>query len=143
MRMRITSSHSSPKLALVASYIAGSMLLEWKTQSAYALTELVAFSITLLVVIATVGIALAIFISYFKSEYSFFSILRPLFENVLPTAIAFLREPITNGDKEIDSVSVVFLGYKEQRHLFSGRKKTLVRVWVHVYFTILCSIIIL
>ena len=119
------------------------MLLEWKTQSAYALTELTAFSITLLVVLVTVGFALAIFISYFKTENSFFSILRPLFENVLPTAIAFLQEPIINGGKKIDSVSVVFLGYKEQRHLFSGRKRTLVRVWVHVYFTILCSIIIL
>ena len=122
------------------------MLLEWKTQSAYALTELAAFSATLLVVLATVGMALAIFISYFKTEYSFFSVLRPLFENVLPTAIAFIQEPIS-GDKKGQTVSVVFLGYKEQRNLFSGpnrhKRNTLVRVWVHVYFTILCSIIVL
>ena len=97
-------------------------------------------------VLATVGISLAIFISYFKTEYSFFSILRPLFENVLPTAIAFLglQEEQITGDKKGKTVSVVFLGYKEQRKLFSGQNKnTLVRVWVHVYFTILSSIIVL
>jgi hypothetical protein len=117
------------------------MLLEWTTQSAYALTELAAFSATLLVVLATVGIALAIVILYFKTDYSFFSILRPLFENVLPNALAFLQEQQITGDK---TVSVVFLGYKEQRKLFSGpNKNTLVRVWVHVYFTILSSIIVL
>ena len=118
------------------------MLLEWTTQSAYALTELAAFSATLLVVLATLVIALAIFISYLKTEYAFFSILRPLYENVLPTAIAFLHEPITT-----ETVSVVFLGYKEQRNLFSGRneqrRNVFVRIWVHVYFTILCSIIVL
>jgi hypothetical protein len=121
------------------------MLLEWTTQSAYALTELAAFTATLLVVLSTVGFALAIFILYLNTLS--FSILRPLYENVLPTAIAFLHEPITTGDKKGETVSVVFLGYKEQRNLFSGRneqrRNVFVRIWVHVYFTILSSIIVL
>ena len=149
--MRITSSYGTQtaQLTLVITLkfrarVAFSMLLEWTTPSAYALTELAAFSATLLVVLATVGIALAIFISYFKTEYAFFSILRPLYENVLPTAIAFLHEPITTRDKKGETVSVVFLGYNEQRNLFSRRRRnTFVRVWVHVYFTILSSIIVL
>ena len=49
--------------------VACSMLL---AQSTYALTELAAFSATLLVVLATVGIALAISILYFKTEYASF-----------------------------------------------------------------------
>lgn len=112
------------------------MVLEWKTRSAYALTELVTFTITCLVLLATVVIALVILFMYFKKKPSFFTLLRPLFENVFTTAIDFTQA----GPGK---VKVVFLGYKEQ-DVFSGPKtKTLVRAWVHIYFTLLCSVTVL
>lgn len=115
------------------------MFLEWKTQTAYALTELVTLATTCLVVLATVGIALTVFFVYFKTESSFLSVLRPLFANVLTTAIAF--SPELSGN--VKTINIVFLGYKEQRNVFSGSKNNkLVRIWVHVYFTSLCSIIV-
>ena len=113
------------------------MVLEWKSQSAYALTELVFFIIICTVILATVAIAVVVLLMYFKKNSSFFSILRPLFENVFTTAIAFSQE---RGGK----IKVVFLGYKEKGHEDPagprGWKETVVRVWVHIYLTLLCSV---
>ena len=56
----------------------------------------------------------------------------------LPVTIAFLHQPITTGDKKGETVSVVFLGYKEHRSLDEtnqGGIGTIVRVWVHVQTT--------
>ena len=106
------------------------MVLEWKRQSAYAVTELVTFLLLCIVLLATAVITVTVIFLYLKKKSSFFTILRPLFENVFTTAIDFSR---VGGGK----IRVVFLGYKEQD------KHTLVRVWVHVYFTILCSIVVI
>ena len=106
------------------------MVLEWKEQSAYALTELVTFVLICLVLLVTAVISVAVLYSYFKHKTSFFIILRPLFENVFTTAIDFSR---THRGK----IRVVFLGHKEQE------KQSLVRLWVHIYFTVICSIVML
>ena len=107
------------------------MVLEWKQQSAYALTELVTFLLLCIVLLATAVIVVTVIFMVLRSNTSFFIILRPLFESVFTTAIDFSRAD------EGKVVRVVFLGYKEQK------RNKLVRVWVHVYFTILCSIVVL
>ena len=63
--------------------------LEWETKCAYVLGELVLFSLTSLVVITAILICIVVLYLYARDNGSFFSTLRPLFENVLPTAIAF------------------------------------------------------
>ena len=124
------------------------MFLEWESQSAYALTELVMFVFTCLILLATVCIALVVFFMYYyRDDSSFFSLLRPVFENILPNAVNFLPEKTVTVDaqngKKVDDV--VFVGYKEKRDVFSEQspRNRLVRIWVHVYFTIICSIIII
>ena len=107
------------------------MVLEWKQQSAYALTELVMFLLICIVLLVTAAVTATVIFLYLKKKTSFFIILRPLFESVFTTAIDFSRAD------EGKLIRVVFLGYKEQK------KHSLVRLWVHVYFTILCSIVML
>ena len=107
------------------------MVLEWKQRSTYVLTELVTFLLICIVLLVTAAITVTVIFLHLKKKTSFFIILRPLFECVFTTAIDFSRAD------EGKLVRVVFLGYKEQK------KHSLVRVWVHVYFTILCSIIML
>ena len=140
--------------------------LEWETKSAYALTELALFSVTSLVVITAIYICIVMAYLYTRDNSSFFSTLRPLFENVLPTAIAFTptcpakkdetgqestegeglqlqeeskeKEKEKNEKQKVKKISVVFLGRQECRE-----KNILTRVWVHMYFVLLCLLIIL
>lgn len=102
------------------------------------------FGITCFILLATVCIALVVFFTYYKEDSSFFSLLRPVFQNILPTAVTFLPEKTNEVDPSVE-VDVVFVGYKERRDVFSEHnpKNRLVRIWVHVYFTIICSIIII
>ena len=175
------------------------MVLEWKTRTAYALTELVAFAIgTVIVVYVIANITILMFFKYFKSKYNPVLWQRELFEAVFTTAITFSpiqNEPTstnesrsrdsrnispipplqneatavdggqgetidadtpssvsglgrgvtdkdtTNAEKEI---GIVFVGFQEHGDTFSGKKKKkLVKVWVHVYFTLLCGLVAL
>ena len=128
--------------------------LEWDRRSNYALTELILFSLASLILF--LAITLSFIYSYIHLNYdvSFFSTLRPLFENVLPTAVAFTptRRPGDEDDidlggnnkgKEPPKVNLVFLGHEERSPKARSTKRTLVRIWVHVYFILLCGIIIL
>ena len=208
------------------------MVLEWKTRTAYALTELVAFAIgAVIVVYVVINIAVLVFYKYYKSKKPLVLWQRELFEAVFTTAIAFSPIPCSkseqsdataadggqggspiprsqskataaNGsqggspiphsqsernaadggqEQEIDvdtpsslpdsgreadrditntetdgshrcnsrtpnaekEIGIVFLGFQEQGYTFSGRKKKLVNVWVHVYFTLLCGLVAL
>ena len=205
------------------------MVLEWKTRTAYALTELVAFAIgAAIVVYVVINIAVLVFYKYYKSKKNLVLWQRELFEAVFTTAIAFSPIPCSkseqseataangsqggspiprsqskttaaNGsqggspiprsqsegnaadggqgeaiivntpsslpdsgsvaDRDItnaetdgnhrctpnadNEIGIVFLGFQEQGYTFSGRKKKLVNVWVHVYFTLLCGLVAL
>ena len=114
-----------------------SSALEWNTRTGYALTELVLFTIALLVVIAAITLSFIISFAQLTSNVSFFSTLRPLFENVLPSAIAFTAVEKCPGEGR---VNVVFLGHQE-RIRRQPKKRDLRRVWVHVYFILLCGLI--
>ena len=106
------------------------MVLEWETRKAYALTELVTFAIGVSVVIVVIVIAAFIFYELFRSEKNRFLIfLRPLLEAVFTDAIAFT--PIESSRK----VTIIFVGNQEHS---SNRK--IVRVWVRIYFSVLCGI---
>ena len=107
------------------------MVLEWETRKAYALTELVTFAIGVSVVIAVIVIAAFIFYELFGSKKNRFLIfLRPLLEAVFTDAIAFT--PIESSGKV--TVGIIFVGNQEH----SSRK--IVRVWVRIYFSVLCGI---
>ena len=115
--------------------------LEWNSRSGYALTELVLFLITALIVTVTVALSFILSFLHLTKRVSFFSTLRPLFENVLPSAIAFTAVEKSPGKSRI---SVVFLGYQEriQRNkCVYPLKLDPARIWVHVYFTLLCGLI--
>ena len=66
-------------------------LLEWNERTHYALTELIMFLLTSFVLALGIGTSFVVSYYHLKSGcgVSFFSTLRPLFENVLPSAIAF------------------------------------------------------
>ena len=146
-------------------------LLEWNERTHYALTELILFLISSLVV--ALGICISCIVSYFhmKSGVSFFSTLLPLFENVLPSAIAFTpaksisEDQSTQQDRSNDGtdgsteqdrsndntdgstkpdikVDLVFLGHQERAAADGGTSSSMRRIWVHVYFILLCCIII-
>ena len=173
------------------------MVLEWKTRTAYALTELVAFAIgTVIVVYVIANITALMFFKYFKSKYNPVLWQRELFEAVFTTAITFSpiqNEPTsTNESRSRDSrkispipplqseataadggqgeiidagtpssvsdlgwgatdkdttkadkeIGIVFVGFQEHGDTFSGKKKKkLVKVWVHVYFALLCGLV--
>ena len=121
-----------------------SIALEWNTRTGYALTELILFTITLLVVIAAIALSFIISFAQLTSNVSFFSTLRPLFENVLPSAIAFtaVEKCPGKGGKcpRKGRVNVVFLGHQE-RIRRQPKERDLRRVWVHVYFILLCGLI--
>ena len=114
------------------------MVLEWTTRNGYALTELVFFLIVCIIIFATFAIVFAVLLLHFKKNSSFFSLLRPLFGNVFTTAIAFTHR---SGEK----VRIVFLGHEQHDDdYFSGQLRRYgARVWVHVYFTLLCSVAVL
>ena len=110
------------------------MVLEWETRKAYALTELVTFAIGVSVVIVVIVIAAFIFYELFGSKKNRFLIfLRPLLEAVFTDAIAFT--PIESSGKV--TVGIIFVGNQEH----SSRK--IVRVWVRIYFSIVCGIVAL
>ena len=134
--------------------------LEWSKRANYAVTELVLFLLASLILF--VMIVFSFMYSYLRPDkedrkVSFFSTLRPLFENVFPTAVAFTpanketnkgegradgNNAEAQGKKETLRVNIVFLGHEE----LSPDRKTktsLVRIWVHVYFICLCGLVIL
>jgi hypothetical protein len=128
--------------------------LEWDRRSNYALTEFVLFSLASLILF--LAITLSFIYSYLQLNYdvSFFSTLRPLFENVLPSVVAFTptRRPGDEDDtdlggknkgKQPPKVNLVFIGHEERSPKARSIKRTLVRIWVHVYFILLCGLIIL
>ena len=90
------------------------------------------------IIFTTFAIVLVVLLLHFKQNITFFSLLRPLFENVFTTAIAFSH----NDDEHI---KIVFLGQIQQDDkYFRGRlRRSGARVWVHVYFTLLCSVAVL
>ena len=88
---------------------------------------------------ATIAIIFVVLLlAYRKKSSSFFSLLRPLFENVFTSAIAFSQK---RGEK----VNIVFLGNEQvgDEFFMGDVKKGLARVWVHIYFILLCSIAVL
>ena len=128
--------------------------LEWDRRSNYALTELILFSLASLILFVSITISFIYSYIHLNYDVSFFSTLRPLFENVLPTAVAFTpaRRPGDNEDidglgrnkgKEPPKVNLVFIGSEERSPDVKSTKRTLVRIWVHVYFILLCGLIIL
>ena len=132
--------------------------LEWNERTHYAVTELVLFLLTSLVLALGIGASFVVSYIHLKSGVSFFSTLRPLFENVLPSAIAFTPAHCSKADmkkckpmakqglvtnKVVLRVDVVFLGHQERAAADGGKSSTRRRIWVHVYFILLCCLIIL
>ena len=124
--------------------------LEWNERTHYALTELILFLLTSLVVALGIGTSFVVSYIHLKSGVSFFSTLRPLFENVLPSAIAFTPAHCSKADMKkckpkglVVRVDVVFLGHQERAAADGGKSSTRRRIWVHVYFILLCCLIIL
>ena len=124
--------------------------LEWNERTHYALTELILFLLTSLVVALGIGTSFVVSYIHLKSGVSFFSTLRPLFENVLPSAIAFTPAHCSKADMKkckpkglVVRVDVVFLGHQERAAADAGKSSTRRRIWVHVYFILLCCLIIL
>jgi hypothetical protein len=114
------------------------MVLEWTSRTAYAFTELVFFLVICFIIFATIAVIFVVLLLAYWKKSSFFSLLRPLFENVFTSAIAFSQK---RGGK----VKIVFLGNEQVGdEFFTGDvKKGLARVWVHIYFILLCSIAVL
>ena len=69
--------------------------LEWNARSYYSMTELVLFILTCLVLFVMLAFSFIYSYLHINHSVSFFSVLRPLFENVLPTAVAFT--PVSRG----------------------------------------------
>ena len=173
--------------------------LEWNARSHYSMTELVLFVLTCLVLFVTLAFSFIYSYLHINHNVSFFSVLRPLFENVLPTAVAFTpvsredcsatdgggKEGIAtngggkegsatdgtekddsatdihrreaditrtdgrtetdgkrDGEKDPPKVNIVFLGHEERSPNDRSNKESAVRIWVHVYFILLCGLII-
>ena len=116
--------------------------LEWNERTHYALTELILFLLTSLVVALGIGTSFVVSYIHLKSGVSFFTTLRPLFENVLPSAITFTPAHCSKADMK-KRVDVVFLGHQERAAADAGKSSTRRRIWVHVYFILLCCLIIL
>ena len=114
------------------------MVFQWTARSSYALTELVLFMVVCCIIFITFAIVLAVVLLNFKWNTTFFSVLRPLFENVFTTAIAF-------SHREKENIKIVFLGHIQQddKYFRGGLRRSGARVWVHVYFTLLCSVAVL
>ena len=114
------------------------MVLEWTSRSSYALTELVFFLIVCFLIFATFAIIFLVVLLHFKKKMTYFSLLRPLFQNVFTTAIGFSHK---HGEK----IKIVFLGQIQQddRYFHGDLRGGVARAWVHVYFTLLCSVAVL
>ena len=127
-------------------------LLEWNERTHYALTELMLFLLTSFVLALGIGISFVVSYYHLKkgSGISFFSTLRPLFENVLPSAIDFTpahdnskANTEESEERDLIRVDVVFLGHQERAEADGKKSSTRRRRWVHVYFILLCCLIIL
>ena len=114
------------------------MVLEWTSRTAYAFTELIFFFLVCLIIFATIAIVFIVLLLAYWGENSFFSLLRPLLDNVFTSAIAF-------SQRREEQVKIVFLGSEQQGdEYFKNRlRRGLARAWVHIYFTLLCSIAVL
>ena len=114
------------------------MVLEWTTRSGYVLTELVFFFLICFIIFATVAVVMVVLLLHLRNKSSFFSILRPLFENVFTSAIAFSQK---GGGK----IRIVFLGNEQHAddYFTSPTRRWSARVWVHVYFVLLCGLAVL
>ena len=114
------------------------MVLEWTSRDSYVFTELVFFLATCSVIFATIVIIFIVLLLAYRRESSFFSLLRPLFENVFTSAIAF-------SQRQNESVKIVFLGNEQldKDHFKGGNKRKMARAWVHIYFTLLCCVAVL
>lgn len=108
--------------------------LEWDKRADYAHTELVLFLLTSLVIIIAITVSFALVYLNLDEDKKFISTLRPLFENVLPSAIAFT--PVETAEKTAE-VNIVFLGRQERE-----KKKRITRIWIHLYFVLLCFLIV-
>ena len=108
--------------------------LEWDKRADYALTELVLFILASLVIVIAITLSFALVFLNLDGNQKFISTLRPLFENVLPAAIAFT--PVET-EKKTAEVNIVFLGRQERE-----KKKRITRKWVHLYFVLLCFLIV-
>jgi hypothetical protein len=109
------------------------MVLEWTTRHNYVLTELVFFLFVCGIIFATFILVLVIFLLHFKKRS--FSLLRPLFQSVFTSAIAF-------SERTRAKIRIVFQGHILQEDDENVTRK-IARVWVHVYFTLLCAIAVL
>ena len=114
------------------------MVLEWTSRDSYVFTELVFFIATCSVIFATIVTIFIVLLLAYRSDSSFFSLLRPLFENVFTSAIAF-------SQRKKESVKIVFLGNEQlDKGDFKGEnKRKMARAWVHIYFTLLCCVAVL
>ena len=118
-----------------AIYAAVVMVLQWQSQTGYAITELVFFLLACVVIFGTTAIVVTVLLMHRKNR-SFFAFLRPIFQHVFTTAIAFTRK----GD---GNLRVVFLGYKEKDVGPGKLRHTILRMWVHIYLTLVCGIVLL
>ena len=134
---------------------------EWDNRASYALTELVLFILTSLVIVIAVTLSFAlVYWSTVRGESNkaYLLILRPLFENVLPSAIAFTPVDLpaaetTNETGEPSrkaqsgpNVNIVLLGHQErtsEKERNRHKKDRIRRLWVQVYFVLLCFLIVL
>ena len=125
-----------------------SMLFEWRQRNDFVLTELALFSLNVVVIVTVTGLATAVVLSHLKRGKSFFTTLRPLLQLILSSAIGFVPAKGYPGEGKID---VVFMGFQEnsgedwERFTVNmgTRKLNLVRIWVRVYFVILCGLILM
>ena len=122
--------------------------LEWGNNIDYVLTELVLFGLNIAVLLTVTILSTAVVLSHLKKGKSFFTTLRPLLELILSSSIGFVPAKGYAGEGKID---VVFVGFQEnsgedwERFTLErgGRKLSLVRIWVRVYFIILCGLIVM
>ena len=112
--------------------------LEWDKRSNYAVTELILFSLASLILFVSITVSFIYSYIHLNYDVSFFSTLRPLFENVFQTAVAFTPARRSGEGKEPPKIILVFIGSEERS---PDVKST--RTWVYVYFILLCGLIIL
>lgn len=125
---------------------------EWDNRASYALTELILFILTSLVIViaATLSFAL-IYWSMVRGENNktYLLILRPLFDNVLPSAIAFTAVDVPAVETTRNNrpkVNIVLLGHQERmskKEKNEHRKDRIRRLWVQVYLVLLCFLVVL
>lgn len=125
---------------------------EWDNRSSYALTELILFILTSLVIVIAAILSFAlVYCSMVRGENNktYLLILRPLFENVLPSAIAFTPVDLTAVETTPNSrpkVNIVLLGHQERvskKEKDEHKNDGIRRLWVQVYLVLLCFLVVL